>query len=98
MQKMQKKTVMVMLAITLIGSAESVLAATATTTFQVDATVIASCNVSATNLAFGNYDTLSATPADATSTPSPSGVLSPPRTISASTRAAGRAPPSPPAS
>lgn len=65
---MNNKTVVAMLAITLAGSADSVLAATATTTFQVDATVIGSCNVSATNLAFGNYDTLSATPTDATST------------------------------
>lgn len=64
---MKNKTVVAMLTITLAGCADSVLAATATTTFQVDATVIGSCNVSATNLAFGNYDTLSATPTDATS-------------------------------
>lgn len=64
---MNNKKVIAILAITLFGGADSVLAATATTTFQVDATVIGSCNVSATNLAFGNYDTLSATPTDATS-------------------------------
>lgn len=34
----------------------SAQAATATTTFQVTATVVAGCTVSATNLGFGNYD------------------------------------------
>lgn len=48
--------------------AGSVAAATATTTFQVDATVISSCSVSATNLGFGNYDSLAVPPTDATST------------------------------
>lgn len=43
-------------------------AATDTTTFQVTATVVASCNVSATDLAFGNYDPTAATDLDATST------------------------------
>lgn len=43
-------------------------AATATTTFQVTATVISSCLVSATNLAFGNYDPLAAGPTDGAST------------------------------
>lgn len=39
----------------LLGAACSVSAATATTTFQVSATVLKNCTVSATNLAFGNY-------------------------------------------
>jgi spore coat protein U-like protein len=46
----------------------SALATTTTTTFQVTATVNATCAVSATNLAFGTYDPLSGTPSDATST------------------------------
>ncbi|MFM9863467.1 MAG: spore coat U domain-containing protein [Micropepsaceae bacterium] len=44
------------------------IAATATTTFQVTATVLSVCTVSATNLAFGNYDASSGTPNDNTST------------------------------
>lgn len=36
--------------------ANSAMADTATTTFNVTATVLNSCNVTATNLAFGNYD------------------------------------------
>lgn len=43
-------------------------AATASTTIAVSATVQASCTVSATPLAFGNYNPLSSTPLDATST------------------------------
>lgn len=42
-------------------------AVTTTTTFQTTATVISSCSVSAGNLAFGNYDALSALPTNATS-------------------------------
>ncbi len=41
---------------------------TATATFQVTATVIATCTVSATDLAFGNYDPVTATPTSGTST------------------------------
>ncbi len=52
----------------LLFSAGAALGATTTTTFQVDATVISSCSVSATNLGFGNYDSLAATATDATST------------------------------
>lgn len=44
------------------------VAATSTTTFQVNATVIGSCAVSATNLNFGNYDPLAAVPTDGSST------------------------------
>src|SRR5690242_9277474 len=43
-------------------------AATATNTFTVNATVISSCLVSASNLAFGNYDPLAAGATDGTST------------------------------
>ena len=45
-----------------------VRAATVTTTFQVSATVLGSCAVSATSLAFGNYDQAAVTPLDATNT------------------------------
>ncbi len=44
------------------------IAATATTTFQVTATVISVCTVSATDLAFGNYDASAGVPNDNTST------------------------------
>lgn len=44
------------------------IAATATTTFQVTATVISVCTVSATDLAFGNYDASAGAPNDNTST------------------------------
>lgn len=53
------------LMITTGGAAQ---AATATTTFPVTATVIKACVVSATQLAFGNYDPTAAAPTDATST------------------------------
>lgn len=52
----------------LLSAVSTVSAATATTTFQVDATVISGCNVSATNLSFGNYDPLSLLDQDGTST------------------------------
>jgi spore coat protein U-like protein len=42
--------------------------ATSTTTFAVSATVISVCSVAATPLVFGNYNPVSATPLDATST------------------------------
>lgn len=48
--------------------ANSALAATATTTFQVTATVADSCLVSATDLNFGAYDSVAATALDGTST------------------------------
>ncbi len=43
-------------------------ATTTTTTFQVTATVSSSCSVSASDLAFGNYDPLAGSPTSATST------------------------------
>jgi spore coat protein U-like protein len=56
----------VVIASLLLGG-EAVQAATDTTTFQVTATVTESCNVTATDLAFGNYDP-SAADNDKTST------------------------------
>ena len=46
----------------------SAWAQSAQTTMDVSATVVKACVVSATNLAFGNYDPTSATPTDASST------------------------------
>ena len=43
-------------------------ALTATTTFTVSATVVSNCNISATNLSFGNYDPLSASANNASGT------------------------------
>ena len=48
--------------------ANSALAAEATTTFQVTATVADSCRVTATDLDFGAYDSVAATALDGTST------------------------------
>jgi spore coat protein U-like protein len=50
------------------ATAPAALAATTTDTFQVTATVLSVCSVTATDLAFGNYDASSGTPNDATST------------------------------
>ncbi|TCM19654.1 spore coat protein U-like protein [Novosphingobium sp. PhB165] len=50
------------------ASPQAAEAATATTTFAVTATVLPSCTVTATALAFGNYNPLSGTPTDGTST------------------------------
>ncbi len=50
------------------GAATPGQAATATTTFAVTATVLSGCAVTATDLIFGNYSSVSATPADTTST------------------------------
>lgn len=49
-------------------SAVCTFGAEATTTFDVTATVLEKCSVSATNLGFGNYDPTSGTPTDAGST------------------------------
>ncbi len=49
-------------------SAPAAHAATDTTQFQVTATVVASCDVSANALAFGAYDPVAATPDDAATT------------------------------
>lgn len=51
----------------LAAGSTAAAAATVTTTFTVSATVLSSCLVSATNLAFGSYDPGAATDNDATS-------------------------------
>lgn len=51
-----------------LGLPMAVQAATTTTTFQVTATVLARCTITATDLAFGDYDPTNASPTDATST------------------------------
>ncbi len=50
------------------GSTMQGQAATATTTFSVTATVLSGCLVTATDMIFGNYSSVSATPTDTTST------------------------------
>ena len=50
------------------GAHHAAHAATATTTFNVTATVAASCSATATDLTFGAYNIASATPLDGTST------------------------------
>ena len=55
-------------AVAVLATPAAGIAATATTTFQVTATVLSVCTVAATNLAFGNYDASSGTPNDASST------------------------------
>ena len=57
------------------------LAATATTTFAVTATVISVCSVSALPLSFGNYSPISGTALDATTTVTALCTLSLPYTI-----------------
>ncbi|MGC1303549.1 MAG: spore coat U domain-containing protein [Caulobacteraceae bacterium] len=47
---------------------KATLAATATTTFQVSATVLKACSVTANPLAFGSYDPTASTNLDATTT------------------------------
>ena len=51
----------------MIAGIAQVMAATDTTTFTVSATIVQDCNLSATNLAFGNYDAAGGSPLDATS-------------------------------
>ncbi len=55
-------------ALTLFGLAGAASAQTTTTTFQVTANVAASCSVSATPLAFGQYDPFAAAALGGTST------------------------------
>jgi spore coat protein U-like protein len=55
-------------ALLLAGAAAGASAQSASTTFQVTANVAASCSVTATDLAFGQYDPFAATPLDSTST------------------------------
>ncbi len=58
---MFKKTLLATALIALGGLALNASAATATTTFQVTATVVNNCVISSTNIAFGNYDPTSGT-------------------------------------
>ncbi len=51
----------------LSGASLAAFAQTATTTFTVSATIVGACAVTATNLAFGNYNPASATALDGTS-------------------------------
>jgi spore coat protein U-like protein len=64
----KSKLLGVVCAAAMLAAPTAGIAATATTTFQVTATVLSVCTVSATNLAFGNYDASSGTPNDASST------------------------------
>lgn len=57
-----------LLAASALLGATNAKAATATANFDVTATIIASCTISATDMLFGNYDPLSPTPVDQTST------------------------------
>lgn len=50
----------------LLLQASAVDAATTSTTFTVNATVLAACTLSATNMEFGNYDANAGTPTDTT--------------------------------
>lgn len=66
MTNKKTSTAMICAAISALSWAGSAHAATDTDTFQVTATVVASCDVDAADLGFGNYDPVSATPQDAT--------------------------------
>jgi len=50
----------------LVGLSNAANALQATTTFTASATVVSNCTIAATNLSFGNYDPLSASPNNAT--------------------------------
>lgn len=65
---LRKYFVIQVFAIIALAMGNSSLAATDTTTFTVTATVISTCDVSATDLSFGNYDPVSVTDLDATNT------------------------------
>lgn len=56
-----------MLAIVVVATPVAVFAQTAQTTMDVSATVVEACIVTATNLAFGNYDPTATSPTDAAS-------------------------------
>jgi len=63
-----KKSLPLILAVMVALSPATAISATATDTFQVTATVLGSCSVSATDLAFGDYTPTSGTALDQTST------------------------------
>lgn len=63
-----KTALKTLLGVGLLTSGFAVHAATQTTSFNVTASVVSACSVSAANLAFGNYDPLAATNTDGTTT------------------------------
>lgn len=63
-----KNTLRIIGAAAALSAGFAAQAATQSTTFNVTATVVSSCSLSAANLAFGNYDPLSAVNTDGTST------------------------------
>lgn len=63
-----KKFTNLLLASALTMGAAAVQAQTATANFQVTATVVSSCSVAATDLAFGNYTATAGLPLDTSST------------------------------
>ncbi|MFJ1268473.1 spore coat U domain-containing protein [Legionella lytica] len=64
--KENRKRILVLILLTPISI--NIYAATATTTFQVTATVLKACVVSATTVAFGTYNPVGGTPTTATGT------------------------------
>jgi spore coat protein U-like protein len=68
MSTMNRKSILALSLLAASIGAGTAQAATTTDTFQVTATVLSVCLVSATDLAFGNYDPTSATPLDGTNT------------------------------
>ena len=71
MNKVSQLAACLALPLCVSGFAPVAHAATANTTFQVSATVVDSCNVSATPLVFGNYDSLTGGVLDASATINP---------------------------
>lgn len=63
-----KTALKTLLGVGLLTSGFAVHAATQTTSFNVTASVVSACAVSAANLAFGNYDPLAVTNTDGTTT------------------------------
>jgi spore coat protein U-like protein len=82
------KKILAVAGISLIASGPS-LAAQATTSFQVTASVLSACSVSATALAFGTYNPASGTDDDASSTISVTCTLLTPYTVKLDGGAAG---------
>ncbi len=71
MKKLSKLVVCLAMMLSGFASTSSSLAATSTTVVPVTATVIASCTVTATALAFGNYNGISGSMLDASATITP---------------------------
>ena len=75
MNKLTKLAVCLALPLSGAVFVSSAIAATATTTFPITASVIDSCTVAATPLAFGNYNGITALVLDATATITPTCTL-----------------------